>query len=92
LGETAITEMNRVTGSIYLGDPGVDRHHLILSYNEIHTLSFPALGSHTLLQSFHRATQFVWFLVARYPIISSHSLPTLLKPEQLFLTNSVWMP
>jgi hypothetical protein len=31
--------MDSATESIYLGDPGVDRHHRI-----IHTLSFPALG------------------------------------------------
>ena len=79
-------------GEYIFGNPRVDRHHLILSYNEIHTLSFPALGSHPLLQSFHRSTQFVWFLMARYRIISSHPLPTLLEPELLFLTNSLWMP
>jgi len=79
-------------GSIYLQDLGVDRHHLILLYNEIHTLPFSALGSHALLPSFHRSTQFVWFLMGSFPIISSHPLATLLEPEPLFLTNSVWMP
>ena len=34
----------------------------------------------------------MWFLTARYPVISSHSLPTLLEPEPLFLPNSLWMP
>ena len=29
-GDTGITEMDSATGSIYLGDPGVDRHHLTL--------------------------------------------------------------
>jgi len=28
-GDTGIPEMDSVTGSIYFGDPGVDRHHLI---------------------------------------------------------------
>ena len=40
--------MDRVTGSVYLADPGVDRHHLIsiFSYHtlKIHTLSFPTFG------------------------------------------------
>jgi len=34
-----MTEVNWATGSIYLGDPGVNRcHHISSSYNEIHTL------------------------------------------------------
>jgi hypothetical protein len=42
-----------VTGSIYLGDPGVDRHHLILSsYNEIHTQSFPTFDLTRYCQDF----------------------------------------
>jgi len=37
-----MTEVDWAMGSIYLRDAGVDRHHLILlSYNEIHNLSFP---------------------------------------------------
>jgi hypothetical protein len=41
-GSTGMTEVDRAMGSIYLRDPGVDRHHLILlSYQEIHNLSFP---------------------------------------------------
>jgi hypothetical protein len=44
-GDTGVTEVDRVTGSIYSADPGVDRHHLISisSYHtmKIHTLSFP---------------------------------------------------
>jgi hypothetical protein len=49
-GDTGMTEMSWATGSIYSGDPGVDRSHLvsshliILSYNELHTLSFPAFA------------------------------------------------
>jgi len=30
LGDTRITEMDSATGSIYFGDPVVDRHHLII--------------------------------------------------------------
>jgi hypothetical protein len=33
-----------------------------------------------------------WFLMAGYPIISSHPLPTVLWPESLFLMNSLWIP
>ena len=41
-GDTGMTEVDWATGSIYLRDAGVDRHHLILlSYNEINNLSFP---------------------------------------------------
>jgi len=47
-GDTGVTEVERVTGSIYSTDPGVDRHHLISisSYHtmKIHTLSFPTFG------------------------------------------------
>ena len=47
-GDTVVTVVDRVTGSIYLADPGVDRYHLISisSYHtmEIHTLSFPTFG------------------------------------------------
>ena len=50
-GDTGMTEMDwatgemeedGVTGSIYSGDPGVDRSQIIFSYNESHTLSFPS--------------------------------------------------
>ena len=47
-GDTVVTEVDRVTGSIYLADPRVDRHHLISisSYHttKIHTLCFPTFG------------------------------------------------
>jgi len=46
--DTGVTEVDRVTGSIYSADPGVDRHHLISIsiYHKmrIHTLSFPTFG------------------------------------------------
>jgi len=47
-GATGVTEVDRVTGSIYSADPGADRHHLISisCYHtmKIHTLSFPTFG------------------------------------------------
>ena len=47
-GDTGVTEVDRVTGSIYSADLGVHRHHLISisSYHtiKIHTLSFPTFS------------------------------------------------
>jgi len=41
-GDSGITEVDWATGSMYLRDPGEDRRHVILlSYNEIHNLTFP---------------------------------------------------
>jgi len=80
-----------VTGSIYSGDPGVDRHHVIFisSYHttKLHTLSFQTFG---LTHSFRGSTQ---LRRSSWPgsIISSHPHPTLLEPEPLILTNSIWM-
>jgi len=48
------------TGSIYLGDPGVDRHHLIKQFNP-HCI-FHSSWSHALLPSCHGSMQFVWIL------------------------------
>jgi len=100
-GDTVITEMDSATGSIYLGDPGVDRHHRII--RNTHCI-FPSswtyallpsfrrstqfVDPHALSQSVHRSTQFVWFIMAGYPFISSHPLPTLLELEPLVPTNS----
>ena len=47
---------------------------------------------YALLLSVHRTTQFVWFIMAGYPFISSHPLPTLLEPEPLLFKNSLQMP
>jgi len=64
--------------SIYLGDPGVDRQHLIFISSchttKIHTLSFPAFG---LTRSVHGSKH---LRGSSQPgsIISSH-LPTLLE-------------
>ena len=84
-GDTGITETDSVTGSIYLGEARVDRHHRII--RNTHSF-FPRSSSHAPLLSFHRSTKFVWFIMAGYPVISSHPLPTLLKPERLFLRNA----
>jgi len=58
-GDTGVTEVDRVTGSIYSADSGEDRHHLISIFShhtmKIHTLSFPTFG----------LTRSVWDLV--YP-------------------------
>jgi hypothetical protein len=72
--DTVITDVDRVTASIYSADPRVDRHHLISisSYHsmKIHTLSFATFGlshyvwdfvdSHGLVGSYH----FIFFLRA----------------------------
>jgi hypothetical protein len=42
-----------------MGDPGVDRHHLII--RNTHSI-FHSSWSHALLPCFHRSTQFVWVL------------------------------
>jgi len=51
--------MESATGSIDLGDPGVERHRLII--RNTHSI-LPSALSHALLPSFHRSTRFVWFL------------------------------
>ena len=82
-----------MTGSIYLADTGVDRHHFISisSYHtiKIHTLSFPTFG---LTRSVRDIVDPCNYVGSSMPgsIISSHQIPTLLKPELLFLMNSVW--
>ena len=52
--DTGRIEMESMTGMIYLGDPRVERYYLILSDNEMHSLSSPALGSNKLLPHFDR--------------------------------------
>jgi len=92
-GDTGVTEVQRVTGSIYSVDPGVDRHHLIsnLSYHtmKIHYLS-QLFG---LTRSVHDIMDLHNCVGSSMPgsIISSHPIPTLLEPELLFLLNSLWM-
>jgi hypothetical protein len=83
--DIGITEMDSATGSIYLEDPGVDRHHLII---RITRSIFPSSWSHAILPSFHRSKQFVWFFRAGIP---SYAL-MLRETEPLMLTNSHRMP
>ena len=40
--DTEVTEIDWVTGSIHSSVAGVDSRHLIISCNELHTLSFPS--------------------------------------------------
>ena len=80
--------------SIYLGDPGVDRHHLISisSYHtmKIHTLSFPTFGRTRSVRDILDPRNWVGSSMPG-SIISSHLIPTLLEPDPLFLMNSIWM-
>jgi len=72
-GDTGVTEVECTTRSIFLGDPGVDRQHLIFISSchttKIHTLSFPTFR---LTRSFRGSSR-------PGSIISSHLLPTLLE-------------
>jgi hypothetical protein len=72
-GDTGILEMDSAMGSIYLGDTGADRHHLIIQRNT-HSI-FPSSWSHALLSSIHRSTQFVWFVM--------HSCAAFIDPPKL---------
>jgi len=52
-GDTGVTEVHRATGSTYSGDPGVDRHHLIIissGSTQLHWFSRPGsiISSHFL--------------------------------------------
>jgi len=91
--DTGVTEVDRVTGSIYSADPGLDRHHLIsiLSHHItiIHTLSFPTFGLTRFVRDFGSAQLRGSSTLGS--IISSHAIPMLLEPEMLFLLNSVCM-
>jgi hypothetical protein len=87
---TEITEIDRATGSILLGDDGVNRHHLIIRNTEsifpnswLHTICGVP---HTHLPSLHRSTQFVSFFKAGFLLLACYSVPSLLVPELLFLT------
>ena len=90
--DTAVTEVARLTGTIYSADPGVDRHHLISisSYHtmEIHTISFPTLVSLAVFEiSWSHAV--AWIVKAGfYHIISPDSNAP--RPRTA-LMNSVWM-
>jgi len=92
-GDSGVTEVDRVTGSIYSADPGVDRHPpiSISSYHtvKIHTLSFPTVGLTRSDGDFGSAQ----LRGSSTPgsKLSSHPIPTFLKTEPLYLMNFVWM-
>jgi len=78
--DTGITEMDPATGSIYLDDRGVDRHHRIIRNTHF---VFPRCWSDALCPSVYRSTHFVWFIMAGDPVLSSNPLPMPLEPEPL---------
>ena len=92
-GATGVTEVQRVTGSIYSADPVVDRHHLISIF------SYHTMKIHYLSQLFGLTRSVRDVMDPRNcvgsstlgSIISSHPIPTLLEPEPLFLMNPLWM-
>jgi len=85
-GDTGVTEVDWATGSICTSS----HFHLILSYNENTHSIFPNFWSHSLCPRFRGSVQ---LRGSSRPgsIIACHPLPALLKPEPLFLTNSIWM-
>jgi len=92
-GDTGVTMVDRVTGSIYSVIPGVDRHHLLFisSYHKMKIQSvFPNFWSHSLCPRFRASTQLRGSSTPGC-MISSHPITTLLEPEPLFLLNSLWM-
>ena len=70
-----------MTGSIYWGDPGVDRHHLII--RSTHSI-FPSYWSHALLPSICRSMQFVW--------IVTHSSQAFIDPRNLCGSSCLGIP
>jgi len=86
-------EVDRVTGSIYSADPGVDRYHLI-SISSYHTMKIHCMitnfCSHSVCPGFCGSTQ---MCESSMPcsIISSHPICPILEPELLFVMHSVWM-
>ena len=91
-GDTGVTEVERVTGSLYSADPGVDRHLIsILSY---HTMTIHYLSQlFGLTRSVRNIMDPRNWVGSSMPgsIISSHPIPKLLEPEPLFLMNFLWM-
>jgi len=78
-----------VTGSIYLDNPGVDRHHCVLQY-------YPLCLSQLLVSCTLAELSYIQAICVvhrgGYPFISSHAPCTLLQTEPLFLRSSVLMP
>jgi hypothetical protein len=82
--------MDSATGSIYLGDSGVDRHLIIRNTHSI----FSSSWSHALLPSFRRSTQFVSILTHSCEAfidpcnLCGSSWPGILSYLTLFLRSS----
>ena len=72
---------------IYFGDPGVDSYHFNIQRN---THSISNIQSHSLVLSFCRTLQFMWFLTASYLTEFYHPLFILLELELLFFMHSLW--
>jgi hypothetical protein len=91
--DLGVREVDKVLGSIYLGDPGVDRHHLI-SISSYHTLKihsiFPNFWYHLLSLRFCKLMQLRGSSTLGSSL-SSQLIPTLHEPELLFHMNSIWM-
>jgi len=83
-------EVERVTGSIYSADPGVDRQLFSIS-------TYLTMKIHYLSQSFGLICSVRDIMIPRNcmgssmlgSIISSRPIPTLLEPEPLFLMISI---
>ena len=90
-GNTRVAEMDRVTGSIYSGDPTVDSlnrilYHLIsthLNIERITHLIHRIFWFHSLCPTLRGYSQ-------PCSTIPAYPLPPLLEPEQLIPTNSFW--
>jgi len=84
--DTAVTDMDRVTRSIYLPDPGVDRHHRI-SISPYHTiqilnLCFPTFSlSHLVWDLMHPQCQVVVYLITWFRQFSNHISKMYFSPE-----------
>jgi len=88
--DTGVTEVEWATRSIYSGDPGVDRQHLIFissrHTSKIHNLSFPTF---CLTRSVRGSTP---LLGSSRPgcIISSHLPPTLLEHNEVGMRGEIF--
>jgi len=95
-GDTGVAELDGVMGDIYSGDPGVDSMHRILDLisSSYHTTNYTLQLSHLMISLALSETPCGSTQLRGSSqlgsIIPSHTLPTLLKPEPLFLTNSFW--
>jgi hypothetical protein len=92
-GDTRIMKIDWAMGSIYVGDTGANRNHLIIQQNTHCIFSSP--WSHALLFSVHRSTQFAWFVtdscrafIVPRNLCGSLHLGSLSHPLTLFLRSS----